>query len=86
MWSVCIRMCVRWQLTLLTPTPQNITGASTNADCVVCTPGMYCAATASAGPTGACDAGYYCDGGATGAGARAVDARQREACVCVLVH
>ena len=51
-----------------TPCPQgtflNVTGASTDADCITCTPGFYCASTASPGPTGPCFAGYYCGGGA----------------------
>ncbi|KAL4216939.1 hypothetical protein ACF0H5_023398 [Mactra antiquata] len=32
-------------------------------DCNICPPGMYCDATGLAAPTGACDAGYYCQEG-----------------------
>ena len=32
-------------------------------DCVLCTPGMYCAGSGNEVPDGYCDAGWYCPGG-----------------------
>jgi hypothetical protein len=43
----------------------NSTGESSKVGCLLCTPGSYCASTASAGPSGLCAAGYYCTGNAS---------------------
>jgi len=34
------------------------------SECQKCEPGFYCAETGADSPTGMCDAGYYCTGGA----------------------
>lgn len=47
------------------------TGKKTFADCILCTPGYYCAGTIStsiggnSGVTGQCTPGYYCLAGST---------------------
>ena len=33
------------------------------SDCLLCTPGMYCAGSGNEVPDGYCDAGWYCPGG-----------------------
>eukprot|EP01135_Chromosphaera_perkinsii_P005913 Nk52_evm8s371 gene=Nk52_evmTU8s371 len=39
-------------------------GAANHDFCISCTPGHYCASARGPAPTGKCDAGYYCTGGA----------------------
>jgi hypothetical protein len=43
----------------------NQTGTVTSVDCTACSPGYYCASVGLTAPTGPCDAGYYCQLGAT---------------------
>lgn len=45
-------------------TYQNVSGARSIEFCVSCPPGHYCASDASPAPTGLCEAGFYCTGGA----------------------
>lgn len=45
----------------------NTTGLTAEAGCLPCTERSYCATTGLAQPTGLCDAGYYCAGGAISA-------------------
>ena len=44
------------------PTRLPGTGESSQAGCLLCTPGSYCASTSSPGPSGPCSAGYFCNG------------------------
>ena len=39
--------------------------ATSEADCIACTPGKYCSGTFIAAETGDCTAGYYCEAGST---------------------
>ncbi|XP_019636845.1 PREDICTED: plasminogen-like [Branchiostoma belcheri] len=41
----------------------NVTGLRAAEDCIACTMGSYCAGYENTGPTGLCNAGYYCPGG-----------------------
>ena len=41
----------------------NSTKNSASSDCLLCTPGMYCAGGGNAEPDGPCVAGWYCPGG-----------------------
>jgi hypothetical protein len=53
------------------PTPCDVgtylayTGAVSRSECVLCTPGKYCATAGLSQPTGNCDAGFYCPAGST---------------------
>jgi hypothetical protein len=38
-------------------------GMRSPSDCIPCTPGYYCAGSASSKPTNSCEPGYYCTGG-----------------------
>ena len=42
----------------------NTSGSTNTFDCTDCRPGFYCANARTPEPTGPCDAGYYCPGGA----------------------
>ncbi|KAG7455700.1 SCO-spondin-like isoform X1, partial [Solea senegalensis] len=42
----------------------NTVGAENLSSCMPCPPGHYCSSTGLNQPTGICDAGYYCSGGA----------------------
>ena len=39
--------------------------ATSEADCIACTPGKYCSGTFISVETGDCTAGYYCEAGST---------------------
>ena len=42
----------------------NLTVQQSDAACVDCTPGMYCAGYGNSAPTAECSPGWYCSGGA----------------------
>lgn len=46
-------------------TMSNSTGLTTSGQCPACKGGYYCATSGLIEPTGQCDAGYYCDSGAS---------------------
>jgi hypothetical protein len=53
----------------------NHTGLANISQCLSCTAGMYCADVGMTEPTGPCDEGYYCSGGAADPGAAVCDER-----------
>ena len=43
------------------------TGASSLSECIPCDPGKYCGTSGASDVTNDCDAGYFCQGGASSA-------------------
>lgn len=60
----CILVCPQFHLHTILMMLSSLLQAENSSSCVMCPPGSYCEGDGNSEPTGLCDAGWFCTGGA----------------------